>query len=94
MDTLISTEQPVPVTVADGYVVVSLWRERGGVSTSYEYEHKTTLSDALDAYQGYEDGEYHRASAVGIFAVRHGMPVDKKMEPALLARLMKETRAR
>jgi hypothetical protein len=85
MDTLYTSAE---VGTADAFVVVSLWDGR-----SYEYEPCTTLNDALDTYREYEDGEYPRAQAVGIFPARHGMPLGSRFDPHYIARLMKETRA-
>ena len=79
---------------ADGFVVVSWWRDRGGddAKGAYEYDHRPTLNDALEAYREYQDGEYARASAVGIFAARDGLPIAGRLEPAWLLRLMAELR--
>jgi hypothetical protein len=94
MDTLIPPQPAVQVEQADSFVVVSLWRAHDDGCESYDYQPCVTLNDALDAYREYEDGEYPRARAIGIFPARNGMPIGGRMEPALLARLMKETRAR
>lgn len=75
---------------ADAFVVVSWWQD--GDDGDYEYEHRPTLNDALDTYREYEDGEYRRARAVGIFAVRDGLPVGGRLEAAHVLRLMRETR--
>jgi hypothetical protein len=91
MDTTILT-QPVSVTQADSFVVVSLWRSWSGKSESYDYSPYDTLNDALDAYREMEDGEYPRARAIGIFAAKNGLPIGGRMEPAQLCRLMQETR--
>ena len=79
---------------ADAFVVVSWWQAKSGDGRcgDYEYEHRLTLNDALDTYREYEDGEYHRARAVGIFAVKDGLPIMGRLEPAQLLRLMHETR--
>jgi hypothetical protein len=93
MDTLVSPARAVRVESADSFVVVSLWRSRSdGSADDYEYEPHATLNDALDAYREYEDGEYPRARAVGIFPARNGMPLGGRFEPAYIMRLMKETR--
>ena len=54
---------------SDGFVVVSLWKPEGQqlASGSYEYEHRPSLNDALDLYRDYQDGQWDRARAVGIF---------------------------
>lgn len=79
---------------ADGFVVVSWWQDRSGDGGrgSYEYDHRRSLNDALEAYREYQDGEYERARAVGIFAARHGLPVAGALEPMPLLRLMAELR--
>ena len=79
---------------ADAFVVVSWWQERSGDGRTgdYEYEHRPTLNDALDTYRDYEDGEFCRARAVGIFAVKDGLPVGGRLEAAQIMRLMRETR--
>ena len=79
---------------ADGFVVVSWWQDRGGDGHrgSYEYDHRPSLNDALDAYREYQDGEYERARAVGIFAARDGLPIAGRLEPTWLMRLMTELR--
>jgi hypothetical protein len=92
MDTIITAE-PVIVSTADSFVVVSLWRAKEGDGTSYDYETHGTLNAALDAYRELEDGEYERARAVGIFAARNGMPIaGGQIEPAQLLRLLREMR--
>lgn len=79
---------------ADAFIVVSWWQDKSGDGRrgDYEYEHRPSLNDALDTYREYEDGEYRRARAVGIFAVKDGLPIMGRLEPAQLLRLMRETR--
>jgi len=79
---------------ADAFVVVSWWQAKSGdgLSGDYEYEHRPTLNDALDTYREYEDGEYQRARAVGIFAVTNGLPIVGRLDPAEVMGLMRETR--
>ena len=79
---------------ADGFVVVSWWQDRSGDGHrgSYEYDHRPSLNDALEAYREYQDGEYARARAIGIFAARHGLPIAGGLEPTRLMRLMAELR--
>lgn len=79
---------------ADAFVVVSWWQDKSGDPGrgSYDYEHRPTLNDALDTYREYQDGEFARARAVGLFAVKDGLPVGGRLEPALVMRLMHETR--
>lgn len=79
---------------ADAFVVVSWWQHKSGDGTAgdYEYEHHPTLNEALDTYRGYEDGEYDRARPIGIFAVRHGLPIVGRLEAGQILRLMRETR--
>ena len=50
------------------------------------------MNDALDTYREYEDGEYQGARAVGIFAVRNGMPVGGRKDSASIMRLMHDLR--
>lgn len=79
---------------ADAFVVVSWWQKRScdGDSGDYEYEHRPTLNDALDTYRDYEDGEFRRARAVGIFAVKNGLPIGSRLEATQIMRLMRDTR--
>jgi len=79
---------------ADAFVVVSWWQKRSadGRSGDYEYEHRATLNDALDTYRDYEDGEFRRARAVGIFAVKDGLPIGTRLEATQIMRLMQDTR--
>ena len=63
-----------------------------GGTGDYEYEHRPTLNDALDTYRDYEDGEFRRARAVGIFAVKDGLPIGGRLEAMQIMRLMRETR--
>ena len=79
---------------ADGFVVVSWWQEKSSDPQrgDYEYEHQPTLNDALDIYREYEDGEYQRARAIGIFAVKEGLPILGQLDPAQILRLLRETR--
>lgn len=74
---------------ADGFVVVSEWATP---RRHYDYETHATLNDALDAYREYQDGEYERATAIGVFPVRNGMPIGSRIDPARLIALMQETR--
>lgn len=86
--------QPLNTTQADGFVVVAWWQVSSGNARDghYEYHHNATLNDALNAYDEYERGEYARASAVGIFPAKHGLPFGQPIDPAQLMRLIKETR--
>lgn len=79
---------------ADAFVVVSWWQEKSsdGRAGDYEYEHRPTLNDALDTYRDYEDGAFRRARAVGIFAVKDGLPISGRLEAAHIMRLMRESR--
>ncbi len=79
---------------ANGFVVVSWWQEKSGDGRKgdYEYEHRPTLNDALDTYREYEGGEYRRAQAVGIFAVKDGLPILGRLDPAQIMRLLHEAR--
>ena len=79
---------------ADGFVVVSLWKPEGQplAKGGYEYEHQATLNDALDLLRDYEDGQWQRARAVGIFASKDGLPIGGRLESAQILRLMSETR--
>ena len=90
----LATERANLLPGADAFVVVSWWQAKtgDGQSGDYEYEHRSTLNDALDTYREYEDGEYRRARAVGIFAVRNGLPTGGRLDPAEVMCLMQETR--
>src|SRR4029453_197158 len=79
---------------ADAFVVVSWWQEKSsdGRTGDYEYEHRPTLNDALDTYRDYEDGAARRAAAVGIFAVKDGLPIGGRLEAMQIMHLMRETR--
>lgn len=90
----LAADRQAAVAQADAFVVVSWWRDKLVASKgSYDYEHLPTLNDALDAYREYEDGQHERARAVGIFAVRNGMPVGAPLTPYRIAQLLQETRA-
>ena len=88
-----ATEVAVSFEVCDSYVVVSRWKHPGG-QESYSYEPSSTLNEALDEYAAYERGEYSRATAVGIFAAKNGMPIGSRIEPHRLAQLLRETEVR
>lgn len=77
-----------------GWVVVSYWRSKSSDDGrgDYEYEHSSDLNAALDTYREYQDGEYARASAVGIFEAKNGLPIGEALSPARLLQLMHETR--
>ena len=81
---------------ADGFVVVSLWKPEGQplAKGGYEYEHQSTLNEALDLFRDYEDGQWERARAVGVFASKDGLPSGGRLEPAQILRLLSETRLR
>ena len=96
-DTIIPDAHDLQVTVtkAHCFVVVSWWQDRSGTADkgSFEYDVRKTLNEALDAYREYQDGEYPRAAAMGIFAAdRAGLPI-RRLDPTHLIRLMRETRA-
>jgi hypothetical protein len=89
------TEQPVTVTRAAGFVVVSWWQSRSSDDRtgSFEYSHCKTLNDALSEYEEYQNGEFARAREMGIFACDAcGMPLHR-LDPARLMRLMAEQRS-
>ena len=90
----LTAERANPLPGADAFVVVSWWQAKSGDGRSgdYEYEHRPTLNDALDTYREYEDGEFRRARAVGIFAVKGGLPTGGRLDPAEVICLMQETR--
>jgi hypothetical protein len=87
----VSALQP---TLSNAYVVVSFWHEKSGDGSGgdYEYEHRPTLNYALDTYREYQDGEYARATAIGIFEAKNGLPIGEALSPARLLQLMHETR--
>ena len=96
MDSLIpaANDQSVIVTKAHGFVVVSWWQNKSGDGHKglFDYEHRATLNEALDLYREYQDGEYARASEMGIFSVdAAGLPL-RRLDPLHLMRLMRETR--
>lgn len=78
----------------DGFIVVSWWQAKSGDGREgrYDYETVATLNDALDLYREYEDGEHQRATAVGIFAVKNGLPIGGRLDPLQVMRLLAETR--
>jgi hypothetical protein len=88
-----AADRAAVVQQADAFVVVSWWQDKNGDNGYglYEYEHRPTLNDALDLYREYEDGEYARARAVGIFAVTNGLPIGGRLDPVQMTRLMRET---
>jgi hypothetical protein len=90
----LSADRVALLRAADAFVVVSWWQEKSGDGRrgDYEYEHRPTLNDALDTYREYEDGEYQRARPVGIFAVRNGLPIGGRIDPASIMRLMHDLR--
>ncbi len=92
MNTADTLDRPVTVETADSYVVVSRWQHPSG-QESYSYETCATLNGALHEYRMYEDGEYSRATAVGIFAARNGMPIGSRLDPMRLGQLLAETRS-
>ena len=96
-DTIIpeSNSPGLTVTKAHGFVVVSWWQEKSndGRIGTYEYDFRKTLNEALEVYREYQDGEYHRAAAMGLFtADALGLPV-LRLAPETLMKLMAETRA-
>ncbi len=77
---VVTDAAPVTMTKATGFVTVSWWRDADctGVPPlkgSYSYEHCDTLEEAYDHHREYENGEFSRATAIGIFACVNGMPV-------------------
>lgn len=76
--TLWDTSQPaqVAVTQADGFVVVSWWRDRDDYRKGeFYYEHCATQGEAIQKFNEYEQGEHPRAREIGVFASQGGMPI-------------------
>lgn len=95
MDTIQPNNEPVTVTKASGFVVVSWWQDKSGNGRkgSFEYGHHKTLKDALDEYEEYQSGEFPRASAMGVFACDAlGLPLHR-LQPTELIPLMREQRS-
>ncbi len=69
----------ITMTQADGFVVVSWWRDKSSpvppYKGTYSYEHFDTLNEAYACHRDYENGEFANASAMGVFAALGGMPV-------------------
>ena len=87
-------DKSVVVTKAHGFVVVSWWQPYSGNGRKgqFDYEWRETLNDALDLYREYQDGEYARGAAMGVFSAdAGGMPL-RRLDPLHLMRLMRETR--
>lgn len=81
MDALpVLTTQSVNVTTATEFVVVSFWQPKSSSSEgSYNYEPFSDLRQAEEVYAEYERGEYAKATAIGIFAAKHGMPIGGRL---------------
>ena len=90
--------QPDPSTADAGYVVVSEWTDAGdrlGRNPSTDYQRFDTLNDALEAYREYQDGEFARATGIGIFACDAcGLPLRRLAPTYLLAVLAEMKRER
>ena len=96
LDEACAARSEVVANVApDAYVVVSWWQDRNGPprSGSYSYEYCGDLNAASDLYTEYEQGEYQRATAIGIFPAKDGMPCGEKLSPVTVSRLVRETLA-
>lgn len=66
------------VEQATHFVVVSFWQPKSSSAEgSYEHETFTDERDARDVFDEYVKGEYPRATAVCIFASRHGIPMGR-----------------
>lgn len=83
------------ITAPDAYVVVTWWQDRSGDPRTgkFEYEHCADLNEATDRYTEYETGEFRRATAIGIFPARNGMPCGGQLSPITVSRLVRETLA-
>ena len=91
----LESDRAALLRLADGFVVVSWWQDRSGQPRKglFDYEWRETLNEALDLYREYQDGEYARGAAMGIFSAdAAGMPL-RRLDPLHLIRLMRETRA-
>lgn len=77
-----------------GYVVVSRWVSTiGAPDEMIQYDHYNVLNDAADAYTEYQNGEFPRATAVGIFPCdERGLPIGGRLDPVRLMALVAETR--
>jgi hypothetical protein len=96
-DTIIpdAADQTVTVTKAHGFVVVAWWADRHGADRkgSFDYTFHKTLNAALDDYNEYLQGEYQRATGMGVFATdAAGLPI-RRLDPTRLMKLIAETRA-
>ncbi len=72
-----ATAGTVTVTQADGFVVCSWWKNVGSVppyTGEYQYEWFPTSDAAYECHRLYEEGEFSRATAIGVFAAKGGMP--------------------
>ncbi len=73
-----TADRALIMTRATDFVVVTFWSPKSGSGAGhYDYETFADLSEAQEAFETYEDGEYRRARAVCIFASRHGVPIGR-----------------
>lgn len=79
---------------ADGFVVVSFYRDPRSVAPNYtgayEYDHFEHLNDAYDRFADYERGEWAGYEARGIFPVKDGLPVGGPLPLGQIAAAIRE----
>lgn len=97
-DTTYATASSAPcvMTTADGFVVVSWWRDKGNpvppYKGTYSYEHFDTLGEAHECHREYEAGEWATASARGIFPVKDGLPFGPPLPLSQISAATQEAR--
>jgi hypothetical protein len=79
MDTLIAAE-PVTVTQADGYVVVSIWTPAKYTSTKYTYEPFARLEDAVAHHRAIGEGLVRDHVQHGVFPTLDGLPIGPALD--------------
>jgi hypothetical protein len=65
---------------------------RAALQRAHESHRAGAPATTNDAHRDYEDGEFRRARAIGIFAVKDGLPIGSRLEAQQIMRLMRETR--
>lgn len=64
--------------LATEWVVVSFWQPKSGSAEgSYSHETFTDQREAEEVFREYQQGAWAKASAVCIFASRHGVPIGR-----------------
>ena len=78
--TLTRTQNTVPVTEVDGWVVVSIWTPAKYTSTKWTYEPFAHLADAVAHHRAIGEGFVRDHVPHGVFPTKDGLPIGPALD--------------